>query len=304
MKLNRIDKESHMNIAMGFREDYREHAYVTLYSLLINNVETYINIYLLSDELDINYFMCLEQQFNCTIYFCKVDVKNIKCIDCGKIGIGTLFRLFLAECLPEDIKKIIYIDADIIIHDSINKLWAQELFSHEFIAAVKCNVPVKHINELNINSDEYFNAGVLLFDLQKCRVANIFNTALEKLEVRHYDFFDQDVLNIVLNGHVRYIDSRWNFDSYRARTLLLENKTINSMTVSIYHYTGRSKPWDYQCINQFSWLYFEYLGKALGKKLTFKPSLSDRIYKKIIMFLHTNFITRMVVSLVRNYIRT
>ena len=72
------------NIVIGINENFKEHAYIMLYSLLENNKKRKFNIYILSDKLDINYFKVLEKIFSCNIYLFIIDITDIK-----KIGFST-----------------------------------------------------------------------------------------------------------------------------------------------------------------------------------------------------------------------
>ena len=55
------------DIVIGLRENFIEHAYIMLYSLLENNKNFFCRIHILSDKLDINYFIPLEKNFNSKI---------------------------------------------------------------------------------------------------------------------------------------------------------------------------------------------------------------------------------------------
>ena len=48
-------------------------------------------------------------------------------IDKTNVSIATLYRLLMPQVFPDDIKKIIYLDADTIINIDIRELWQVEL---------------------------------------------------------------------------------------------------------------------------------------------------------------------------------
>ena len=105
----------------------------------------------------------------------------------------------------------------------------------------------------------YFNAGMLVINLQNWRKENITNKCIDYLNKYDVAFPDQDVLNMVLFDRVKFVSVSWNFNSIVKKVLLekiynLDNKTeqlknlikpvINDdIKVDVYHYYGQPKPW-------------------------------------------------------------
>jgi lipopolysaccharide biosynthesis glycosyltransferase len=59
----------------------------------------------------------------------------------------------------------------------------------------------------------YFNSGVLLLDLQTWRDLGIGHECIRVAETRDDYWPDQDALNLVLNGKIKALETRWNFFS-------------------------------------------------------------------------------------------
>jgi len=84
-----------------------------------------------------------------------------------------------------------------------------------YAMAVECKISVRHLSNIGFKNKKYFNAGVIYFDYQKCLENNVFKKALNLLMIDDkYDFMDQDVLNIVLEKHVKYISPKWNYSGF------------------------------------------------------------------------------------------
>ena len=126
-------------------------------------------------------------------------------------------EMFLRFLIPEifsEHKTVLYLDCDIIIQHDISKIFLTE--TDKQIAVVKnlCNKNIKEYveNIINIDSDKYFNSGVILFNINKIKPKNISKKIFDifpnpqKLEMP-----DQDMLNIYFKDKVHYLDLKWNF---------------------------------------------------------------------------------------------
>lgn len=181
---------------------------------------------------------------------------------------ATWYRVFLPELLPE-VSRVLYLDADVIVLDDLRELWAVEL-GDRLLAAVT-NVPQWDHAERPAAIGmapgvEYFNAGVLLLNLEQMRreqtgpaLRDYIRRNASRLEWR-----DQDALNLVL-GHRRLaLDPRWNV----MNSLLLypwAGEVLGEAAVAearerpaIRHFEGQSinKPWHYLCDHEMRELYF------------------------------------------------
>lgn len=99
----------------------------------------------------------------------------------------TLLRLLADEELPEVTGKLLYLDADIMFNRDISLLYDTDVSGFEYAAARD------HYGKFLLRPD-YINAGVLLFNMEKCRETGIFLKAREKLRAKKLIFADQDAL--------------------------------------------------------------------------------------------------------------
>ncbi len=115
-------------------------------------------------------------------------------------------------------------DSDIIIKDDIAKLYNVDLQDNYVAATRDFYVPI--LTELNEtfgnylieslqlnNCKDYFQAGVMIFNIDLCIKNNIKNLLIRQLnEVKTPFIVDQDILNLVCLGKTKYLDGCWNFD--------------------------------------------------------------------------------------------
>ncbi|EEV4415702.1 lipopolysaccharide 1,3-galactosyltransferase, partial [Escherichia coli] len=93
----------------------------------------------------------------------------------------------------------------------------------------------------------YFNAGFLLINIDEWNLNNISSKAIEMLRdpdwVSKITHLDQDVLNVLLNGKVKFISEKYN-TRYSINYELKDkvDNPVNDDTVFI-HYVGPTKPW-------------------------------------------------------------
>lgn len=188
-----------------------------------------------------------------------------------------------------NLDNILYLDSDILINDDISPIYQMDL-SECYIAAADDMGDYKTENgfsylgcRIGLQSDHYFNSGVMMLNLEKMRKDNI----TEKLwtyrsEFKNY-FVDQDALNVVLQEKRNYLGIEYNFRTSVFQTVPFkeicaryfsgEKQDINEClsNIKIFHMTDRYKPWLYK-IDFFSNL-FEYYYKSspfFDKALTLK----------------------------------
>jgi lipopolysaccharide biosynthesis glycosyltransferase len=177
----------------------------------------------------------------------------------GRIPVTMWYRVLLPELLP-GADRVLYLDADVLVIDSLAPLWATEL-SGSWVAAVT-NVPERHMLDhaagLGLNGPEaYFNSGVLLFNLAAMRRDGRTDALLACARERAEQLLwpDQDALNLVLGPRRQVLHPRWNLmNSVRqfpwAGQLLGETETREAIArPGIVHFEGprENKPWHVLC---------------------------------------------------------
>ena len=182
---------------------------------------------------------------------------------------ATYYRLLFAELLPPSVKRLIYLDSDVIVRHEIEELWTVNLGTNSTGAVF--NPRALNYRQMGLAREtDYFNAGVLLLNLEAWREQQIHHRALKFAA----DFpgklvcADQDALNHVLAGAWTRLDLRWNqqykFFKQSARQLgvpLLALWRARSRPY-VVHYSTNTKPW--HSGNQHPWrdLYFDQLDRT------------------------------------------
>ncbi len=270
-----------MNILVTLDSNYILPLKVMLWSLFFNNPGHSFNIYLMhssisSEELEGIYEFT--ERLNQRLHVITLDEDLFE--DAPVILHYTremYYRLLAYKCLPEDLERVLYLDPDILIINSIRELYHMDMSNAMFAAAChNRRIPLKEINRLRLKVQEmegYFNSGVLLMNLplqrEKIKEEDIFEF-VEKKKNRLI-FPDQDVLNALYYREIKKIDEiKYNYDvRFYQYNKILSNGLFDMDYVmrhtAILHFCGRKKPWHKNYNGKFLSLYKHYQILALER---------------------------------------
>ncbi len=120
---------------------------------------------------------------------------------------ATLFRLGLEKLAPADCHRLIYLDADIAVLADVRELWASELGGNPVGAVPDGFVdPVRFARFGACREQGYFNAGILVIDLDKVRAEKLFTKAATFVAEKNPEMNDQCGLNYALWGRWTRLD--------------------------------------------------------------------------------------------------
>lgn len=215
----------------------------------------------------------------------------------------TYYRISIPSLFNESIKKILYLDTDMVILDDVKKIWDYDI--SEYYAA---SVEVVGFDQEN-RYDElympqkslYFCAGILLINLDIWKANKIAEKTIQFIHdnSERLSMMDQDALNSILCGKWLPLPLNWNqltsffdtqiYNRFRERNDFLQ--AVNNP--AIVHYTGSYKPWHYGNNHPYRHEYFKYLRLTpwrdvkpeftfISLKRMFKQSFLNFSKKKVI----------------------
>lgn len=169
-------------------------------------------------------------------------------------SVCTCARFFLPELLPTDVERCLYLDADILVLDSLRELWETDL-GGKSIAAAPDSMSVSKVTpkyplalEMGVR---YFNTGVLVLDLKKLRENFRLRDAKNWFSQHSKEcrYVDQDAINRFFDGDTHFLNAKWNVQRVRSSDYallpFLKPEYIESYEhPSIIHFIGKVKPWN------------------------------------------------------------
>lgn len=154
-------------------------------------------------------------------------------------------RLLFDHLLPAEVERLIYLDSDMMVIAPIENLWSTDLGGKTIGAVDDPWGPfISAGRDFQLNrdicdpADQYFNAGMLVIDMEKWRQADIFSKLATFTENGVMDrvYYDQGFLNIVFRDDFHPIDRKWN--------VIGPHKAHEALECCLLHYVGHSKPWN------------------------------------------------------------
>ena len=202
-------------------------------------------------------------------YDFKIDLLDVKLIE-NKIDKNLkdydTMRLSYVKCLIPTLfphlDKILCLDIDLLIFNSgIENLFQQDISDNYAMACydIPTQMVKQHIQKINCKVNNYFNAGVLLFNLKKIRqdgldkileydlinwpeglINHIYDNTLLNFRFKEKIFW----LDINFNNNILSINEEFiNFYNIFLKYFNYENLLDSLNNVIIIHWSGLAKPW-------------------------------------------------------------
>ena len=265
-----------MNILVTLDRNYILPLQTMLMSLLINHPSEHFDVYLASDDIgqtDIQLIERLFAHFDAAIHLLQMDENCFSQAPAFRYYSKAMYyRLLASEYLPEDIERILYLDPDMLIINSIRTLYEMPM-DHSLYAAcihkglVNIANPVNKIRLSAYESEGYFNSGMLLMNMPQIRKRvyprDIYDYVNQN---RHLLILpDQDILNGLYGEHILPVDEMlWNYDARKYNEYLISSSGERGMdwvmnNTAILHYCGKRKPWHQNYQGRFCALYKHYM---------------------------------------------
>ena len=266
-----------INIAVGIDDNFAKQLAVLLYSICVNlKDKRLLRIFLVCNERlsSENKDRIREtiKGFN-TEYIVISDGNDYKNLKTNKdFSEAIYFRINLPRILPEAIEKVLYLDSDIVANGDIGELYDMSV---NFIRAVRDPETIlQDYYDLLFkakNKRGYFNAGVMLLNLKKLREIHASRLMMEYLEKNSHSIImcDQTALNLFFYDKYESMSPKYNFIQCISSLRNIEQRVYDredyqeakERPISV-HYTGRKyKPWLFESIGQYRYLFDKYLEK-------------------------------------------
>lgn len=179
----------------------------------------------------------------CGLVFHQVEEQKYRSLlsdaNAKRYSAAALYRLDLVDIL-QGLNKVIYLDCDIFVHADLGELWDTDLRGNPVAACQdvgfrECRFQSMTNSSEVISWDEYYNTGVMIFDLSSLRRLDItYKNMIDSVQIFSNSALpDQNAINMLFMKHIRVLNENWNLftrSERRAKHAILKN--------AIYHYAG------------------------------------------------------------------
>lgn len=249
-----------IDIAMGFDDRYAPHAAAVIASIVRHAPGAVFRFIILHDGVTPTRQGAIESLApGSRFVWTQVSDDDLPPWEYGHISRATLFRLGLEKLGPVDCHRALYIDADVVVLDDVRKLAHVDLGANAIGAVRDRYVDAADFAQrwsLAADAPRYFNAGVLVIDLDRVRQEGVFSKAAEfiaRYRQGKLPYGDQDALNYFFWDRWAELDPAWNVQSF----MTSEEIAAAERGPALVHFVGPDKPWLPNIWHPWAWSYWE-----------------------------------------------
>ncbi len=260
-----------MNVLIAINKAYIVAAEVMIGSLA-RKTEEQIDVYLLNASLSQEEIALLgknlKQNKNVALHSIEIDASFLDELPLIHwFSKEIYYRLIAQFVLPQDMDRIVWIDADTIILNDLTEFYYQD-FEDAYIIACpdKCtDTAYGAMLKKNLGLPEeykYFNSGVIVFNLpllrRETKIEDIKACAYSLKEKLKYP--DQDILNVFYKDKVKYAEPYYNWQVRHGNKVTEAEKR----NIRILHFVGHRKPWRIKYSGKHAFLWWKEARKNRG----------------------------------------
>jgi lipopolysaccharide biosynthesis glycosyltransferase len=250
-----------ITIVCAVDNNYLRHCAALLHSLYEAHPDHSLAVYVVHGDLDPEErgrFIAFLGRFLPSVSLLQADPSVLEGFPVsGHVTVSTYFRLLLPTLLPAGLQRVLFVDSDAIVTDSLLELWQTPLRGMALAAVPEHR---RSCADHGYVFGEYFNAGMMLVDLDVWRQSHLIERgrAFAQAHPDRLRHWDQDVLNHVFAGRWLAVGDRWNacphlygltggYDLSRDKLTPAELEAIDCPAIVHYAGPGTVKPWHYRC---------------------------------------------------------
>lgn len=215
--------ENILNVLYQSDNSYAPQTGVSIASLFENNRSFgEINIYLLNDSISAVNLARMQE-------LCEQYARNLIVIDTASIlktltdlnvepfrgTYTTYFKLLAINAIKTPNDRLLQLDGDTIINESLEELFDIDLENYVCAATYEC-VQNDYKQMIGLEaSEKYYNCGVLWINQTFWRDYNCEEKIIEHLSTVRNRYFtvDQDIINVLFREKITYLDIKFNLNS-------------------------------------------------------------------------------------------
>jgi len=296
-------------------DNYLQHCVAMLCSLFENNKDMKMQVHLLVDSLSQesrNVISSLSERYGNKAVFYDIKPEMLENIQLNDIqfngkkmySIATYYRIFLPSLLPADIDRILYLDCDIIVLQSVAELYGLNLNGYG-VAAVKDCTPFDSYHRFKMGlglQHSAFCAGMMMINLDYWRKNGCQKKLIEYTTHSWKAVYmqDQDALNYVFRDSWFQLPYKWGRTPLAIAPVDKTQRWFDILEFAnqpcIIHYAAHVKPWldVWFPLQDYYWYYLKLSGFSNVKKTHANTQLRSTILKTLIRYYMNRYIRPLV----------
>lgn len=245
-----------MNVAVTINDKYFYPLYIMLNTLFAQHKGTAVQVFLIHSRVSeknrkILAGLCRKHGGKLTEIFVPED-EFADAPAFSYFSKEMYYRILAAKLLPETVDRVLYLDPDLIVTDSLLEFYNMPL-GDCFFAGVRDRLQDLEKNtykrELGLTGkNSYINSGVLLCNLKLLRkeqnIQDIYD--MLKRQGEKLKFPDQDLINVLYEGRIAVVEDRYNLNPnilYFKEYFCYNFAPWFMKKPAVIHYMGEGKPW-------------------------------------------------------------
>ena len=247
-----------MNLLFCMNRDVLGIFVCCLKSIVTHGGYDHYDIYVLHSFFDESMERALSQDFRekISFHFIRVDPEQFADFpQTGRYPLEIYYRLAAPHLLPDDLSRILYLDVDTVVLNSLQGLYETDFEGNYYVGCTHTRDFLTQVNRIRLKSNSdavYINTGVLLMNLPALRENLSMEDICNYVQKHAHALLlpDQDILMGLYGDKVKLAETlRFNLSD---RIMTIYNKEHRHHKIdlewvrrntSIVHYCGHNKPW-------------------------------------------------------------
>lgn len=211
-----------MNILYQFNEKYVPYAGTSIMSVIENNKDIDIVIYIAGEDLSEESVSRLKELEDDRTSIVMIDTERLietikqSGIPAYRDSYSANIRMFPSYFLGEDVDRILYLDADTIVDGSLREFYNIDFQGNVLAMSLDSIGNSLKTHTVRFNKDDYyFNSGVILFDLNAWKLGDYTAKIIENAKSGNIDMSspDQNLINVTCKDKILRVSARYNYQS-------------------------------------------------------------------------------------------
>ena len=187
------------------------------------------------------------------------------------------YRIMIPEIF-KNLERILYIDGDTLVVQDLVDLFNMEFQDDAYLAMIVDKFSWKH-QMFRLGVSNYFNSGVILFDIDKCRKDNFSYKCIKWLHdtPKKPIYPDQDAINVIADGKIVRVNNLYNKMIVPKYPITVDIKPF------IIHFVSETKPWMCRAPVKYCSFYRKYIPSKFARTKVLLGQLLNK-YKNLAFY--------------------